>query len=92
LEKHLCADRPRHQGEPQTGTLQNTSSTPRTVRRRSEHHPGPSADRPASGANRPVVEKLEKTEGDGFGKMHFCVLADRPGCTAGPSTTALSEI
>jgi hypothetical protein len=28
-------------------------------------------DRPASSADRPVVEKLEKPKGDGFGKMHF---------------------
>jgi hypothetical protein len=35
-----------------------------TVRWRSEH-------RPASGADHPVVEKLEKPKGDGFGKMHF---------------------
>jgi hypothetical protein len=31
----------------------------------------PSSDRSASGANRPVVEKPEKHEGDGFGEMHF---------------------
>jgi hypothetical protein len=30
----------------------------------------------------------EKPEGDGFGKMNYCVLADRPGCTTGPSATA----
>jgi hypothetical protein len=30
----------------------------------------------------------EKPEGDGFGKMNYSVLADRPGCTTGPSATA----
>jgi hypothetical protein len=30
----------------------------------------------------------EKPEGDGFGKMNYSVLADRLGCTTGPSTTA----
>jgi hypothetical protein len=30
----------------------------------------------------------EKPKGDGFGKMNYSVLADRPGCTTGPSATA----
>jgi hypothetical protein len=30
----------------------------------------------------------EKLEGDGFGKMNYSVLADRLGCTTGPSATA----
>jgi hypothetical protein len=38
---------------------------------RREHRLGPSSNRPASDADHPVVEKLEKPEGDGFGKMHF---------------------
>jgi hypothetical protein len=66
--------------------------TLRTVRRRSKHCSRPSADRPASSADRPVVEKPENPEGDGFGKMHFSILVDRPRCTAGPSATALSDI
>jgi hypothetical protein len=45
--------------------------TLRTVRRRREHGPGPSSDRLSLGADRPLVEKPEKPEGDGFGKMHF---------------------
>jgi hypothetical protein len=36
--------------------------------------------------DRPVVEKPGKLRGDGFSKMHFSVLVDRPGCTVGPST------
>jgi hypothetical protein len=67
----LAADRPRHQGEPRTGTLQKHKLTLRTVRRRSEHRPRPSLDRPASSEDRPVVVKPEKPEGDGFGKIHF---------------------
>jgi hypothetical protein len=67
----LAADRPRHQGELRTGTLQKQKLTLRTLRRRSEHRPRPSTDRPALGADCPVVEKPEKPEGDGFGKMHF---------------------
>jgi hypothetical protein len=67
----LVADHPRHQGEPRTGTLQKHKLTLRIVRRRSEHRPRPSADRPASGVDHPVVEKPENPEGDGFGKMYF---------------------
>jgi hypothetical protein len=29
----------------------------------------------------------EKPDGSGFGKMNYSVLADRPGCTTGPSAT-----
>jgi hypothetical protein len=36
--------------------------------------------------------KTRKPEGNGFGKMHFRVLADRPGCTTGPSATAQPDI
>jgi hypothetical protein len=32
--------------------------------------------------------RTEKPEGDGFGKMNYSVLADRPGCTTGPSAIA----
>jgi hypothetical protein len=32
--------------------------------------------------------RTEKLEGDGFGKMNYSVLADRLGCTTGPSATA----
>jgi hypothetical protein len=32
--------------------------------------------------------RTEKPEGNGFGKMNYSVLADRPGCTTGPSTIA----
>jgi hypothetical protein len=32
--------------------------------------------------------RTEKPEGDGFGKMNYSVLTDRPGCTTGPSATA----
>jgi hypothetical protein len=99
VKNHLCADRPGPSGGP--------SATPRcasdrnyakhaftlwTIRRRKEHRPEPSSDRPASGADRPPVEKPEKPEGDRFGKMHFSVLTDRPGCTLRPSTTTLSDI
>jgi hypothetical protein len=67
----LVADRLRHQGEPRTGTLQKHKLTLRSVQWRSEHSPKPSADRPTSGADRPVVEIPEKPEGGGFSKMHF---------------------
>jgi hypothetical protein len=66
--------------------------TLRTVRRRREHRPGPSSDHPASGAYRPLVEKLENPKVTGSVKCIFSVLADRPGCTAEPSTTAVSNI
>jgi hypothetical protein len=32
--------------------------------------------------------RTEKPEGDGFRKMNYSVLADRPGCTTGPSAVA----
>jgi hypothetical protein len=28
-----------------------------------------------------------KPKGDGFSKMNYSILADRPGCTTGPSAT-----
>jgi hypothetical protein len=80
LEKHQCTDRPGPcggpsatlgYGEPQTGTLQKHKLTLQTVRWRSEHHPRPSMDRAASGADHPIVEKPENPEGDGFNKIHF---------------------
>jgi hypothetical protein len=37
-------------------------------------------------------EEPEKPKGDGFGKMNLSVLADHPGCTAGPSATAVPDI
>jgi hypothetical protein len=67
----LAADRPRHRSEPRTGTLQKHTLTLQIVRWRSEHRLRPSADHPASSADRPVVEKPENPEGDGFGKMHL---------------------
>jgi hypothetical protein len=88
----LAADRLRHQGEPRTGTLQKHKLTLRTIRYKSEHRPRPSADRPASGADRPVVVKLEKPEGDGFRIIHFSVLVDRSGYTTGLLAAALSDI
>jgi hypothetical protein len=70
LEEHLCADHPRHEGEPRTRTLQKCKSTLRTVRWNNEHRPRPSVDRLALGAEHPVVVKPKKPEGDGFGKIH----------------------
>jgi hypothetical protein len=92
LEKHLSADRPRHQGDPRTGTLQKHKFTLWTIRWRSEHRPRPSADRPTSGADRPVGEKQENPKVTGLVKCIFSVLADRPRCTTEPSATALSDI
>jgi hypothetical protein len=69
--RDLAVDRLRHQGEPRTGTLQKHTLTLWTVRRRSEHCARPSADRLASSADCPTIEKPDKPEGDGFGKMHF---------------------
>jgi hypothetical protein len=82
-----AADRPRHQDNLRTEPMQKYKSTLRTVRRKSKDRPSPRADRPASGADRPVGEKPKKPEGDGFGKMNYSGLADRPGCTTGPSAT-----
>jgi hypothetical protein len=67
--------------------MQKPMSTLQTVRRESKDRLRPRADRPSSGADRPVGEQPKKLEGDGFGKMNYSVLADRPGCTTGPSAT-----
>jgi hypothetical protein len=50
----------------------------------SETKSGPSGLRPRPSGQR----RTEKPKGDGFGKMNYSVLADRPGCTTGPSVTA----
>jgi hypothetical protein len=92
LEKHLSADRPRHQGDPRTGTLQEHTLTLRTVRWRSKHCPRPNADRPASGVDRSASENQKNPKVTGSLKCIFSVLADRSGCTTGPSATALSDI
>jgi hypothetical protein len=75
---HLYADRPGPSGgpsmTPRCASDRNTAKhafTLRTVRNRSEHRPGQNSDRPASDADCPLVEKLEKSEGDEFGKMYF---------------------
>jgi hypothetical protein len=59
--------------------------TLRTVRRRREHRPGPSSDRSP-------IENQQNPKVTGLLKCIFSVLADRPGCTNGPSTTDLSDI
>jgi hypothetical protein len=82
-----AADRPRHQDTLRTEPMQKYKSQLRTVRRKSKDRPSPRTDRPASGADRLVGEKPKKPEGDGFGKMNYSGLADRPGCTTGPSAT-----
>jgi hypothetical protein len=83
----LAADRPQHQDDPRTEPMQKSESALWSVRRKSKDRPSPCADRPASGADRPVGEKPKKSEGDGFGKMNYSGLADRQGCTTGPSAT-----
>jgi hypothetical protein len=50
----LAADRPQHQDDPRTEPIQKSKSALRTVRRKSVDHLRPRADRPASGADRPV--------------------------------------
>jgi hypothetical protein len=49
-------------------------------------------DRPASGVDRPVGENEKTPKVTGSVKCNFSVLVDRPGCTTGPSVTALSDI
>jgi hypothetical protein len=64
----------------------------RTVRWKSKHRPRPRADRPASGADRPVGEEPKNPEGDGFGKMNYSVLADRLGVRPDRPRLPLSDI
>jgi hypothetical protein len=65
--------------------------TLQTVRKRSEHRLAPGADRPASSADRLVVVNQKNPKVMSSIKFIFSVLADSPGCTAGPSATALSD-
>ena len=95
----LPADRPRHQGEPWTGTLQKQClhyglsdgeasialDQARTVR------PQARTVQPQAWTVRPVKNQ-KNPKVTGSVKCIFSVLADRPGCTTGPSTTALSNI
>jgi hypothetical protein len=83
----FAADRPRHLNNPRTEPMQKHMSLLRTVRWKSKHRLRPCADRPVSGADRPVGEKPKKPEGNGFSQMNYSILADRPGCTTGPSAT-----
>ena len=53
----LAADRPRHEDDPRTEPMQKHKFPLQTVRRKSEDRLSPRADRPASGADRPVGEK-----------------------------------
>jgi hypothetical protein len=75
---YLCADRLGPSGGPSATprwvsdrNYANHTFTLRSVRSRREHCPWPSSDRSISGANCPLIEKSEKTEGDGFGKNAF---------------------
>jgi hypothetical protein len=88
LEKYQCADRPQHQGDPRTETLQKLRLHYGLSEAPSETKRGPFGLR----RDRPVSEEPEKPEGDGFGKMNFSVLTDRPGCTVGSFAIALSDI
>jgi hypothetical protein len=53
------ADRPRYQDTLRTEPMQKYKFPLRTVRRKSKDHPSPRADRPASGADRPVAVDLQ---------------------------------
>jgi hypothetical protein len=53
----LAADRPQHQDDTRTEPMQKSKYALRTVRRKSKDRPRPCADRPGSGADRPVGEK-----------------------------------
>jgi hypothetical protein len=83
----LAADRPQYQDDSRTEPMQKSKSALRTVRRKSKDRPRSHADRPASGADRPVGEEPKNPKVTGSKKMNYSVLADRPGCTTGPSAT-----
>jgi hypothetical protein len=79
-----------HRAEPSLARLGsfpaliNSADRPIEKQAPSETRRGPSGlRRRPSGRHR-----TEKPEGDGFGKMNYSVLADRPRCTTGPSATA----
>jgi hypothetical protein len=85
-------DRPRHQGVPRTGTVQNTllycglSEAEESTVLDQARIVRPQAQTVRS------LKKPENPEGDGFVKCIFSVLVDHPGCMTGPSVTALSDI
>jgi hypothetical protein len=83
----LAADRPQHQDDPRIEPMQTSKSALQTVQRKSKDRLRPRADCPALGADRLVGKEPKKPEGDGFGKMNYSVLADRPECMTGPSVT-----
>jgi hypothetical protein len=91
----MCADRPGPYGGPSKTTrcasdrnYAKLTFTLLIVRRRGEHRLGASSDCLASGADR----NQRNPKVTGSVKFIFSVLADRPGSTAGPSTTSLSDI
>jgi hypothetical protein len=64
----LAADRPRHQDTPRTEPMQKSKSALWTVWRKSADSLSPRADRPASGADRPVGEKPKNPKVTGLEK------------------------
>jgi hypothetical protein len=95
LENHLSADRPGPCGGPSATPgwpLDRTNAKTHVYTTdRPEGKQGPSLyTRGPSDLRRGPSGRwgTEKPKGDGFGKMNYSVLADRPGCITGPSSTA----
>jgi hypothetical protein len=92
-DRTLPTDRSRHLNAPKIGNVQISKLLLRTVRRREEHHSGPSADRPTLWYIPSTRLRTRKnTKVPGSIKLIYSVLADHLGCTAGPSATALFNI
>jgi hypothetical protein len=88
----LAADRPRHQSEPETGTLQKHDLTLRTAEGEvSIVRDQARTVRPQARTVRPL-KKQKNPKVTGSIKCIFSVLTDCPRCTVGLFATALSNI
>jgi hypothetical protein len=88
----LPAGRPQHLDAPRTITVQISELLLRTIKGENTTVPDQAQTIRPYGADHPPVENQKKPEGVGFNKNDLYRPRDRPGCTAKPSMTALSDI
>jgi hypothetical protein len=88
----FATDRPRHLNDPQTEPMQKHMSLLRTVRWKSKHRPRQRADRPASGADRPVGEEPKNSKVTGSVKWIIASSRTVRGARPDRPRLALSDI
>jgi hypothetical protein len=88
----LAADRLQHQDDPRTEPMQKSKSALRTVRRKSKDRLWPRADRPASGADRPVGKELKNPKVKGSEKWIIASSRTVRGARPDRLRLALSDI